>query len=621
VDHWFDLLTKRLALAPVTRRNFLADAIKLALAVDGSSLFAYGLAQTVPQTPQRRPSIVTGGQNPQKSTPRTVQRGPCKLIQNGREWTRDFETSTVSQGKTLSIKETHLRSPGVKSTQISVSFDGKPQYQLLWHNNEFTVTLGSGIGLGDTMLMTQDGKTVTGRIAGRKIVPMPMQKRLGKLRFVDGQPAPKVKEAGGVRKMIGDAFAAARRDTKLCIEARPPIGPLAISAPKSRTPLAARYETAGAALGGSMAMLLPTSGRADALSDGAQGPLPPNGAYPASLGAAEYYGGSGPCQQCQGDCSTSLFSCISNVQNVCGDVSDNQIGYYYCSGFGEAIICGGGDCYDGCGYPGPGPCCPIPCQGSCCGPPSTCIEPNVIWGDNPCCEGGGTGCGTDFNGTSYCCRSGDTCVRTGPQDWLCCPGGQVVCKGQCCPPGWSCSNEGICCPGAQPLSCNGVCCAAGLVCVGTCCKPSDVHGGTCCAPPRIICGENCCGPFDTCCQTASGTTCCPGPCCGGSCCGSNDVCLKDGFGNIVGCCPRNQVCGYTCCPTGQQCTDPHEGTCAPCPQGQVACNAAYLNGPPNWICCASGVHCCSGQCCAPGQLCCSPSNSAQDFGCRRDCIK
>jgi|GEM_PF-3755200 len=167
----------------------------------------------------------------------------------------------------------------------------------------------------------------------------------------------------------------------------------------------------------------------------------------------------------------------------------------------------------------------------------------------------------------------------------------------------------ITCPPGVPVCNDRACCAHGA-CVGdTCCGP---------APENRACfGSNghtdCCRGFDQC--NPDTGACCSGAPCGSTCCTGDDVCLRDGYGNVVGCCAPSQVCGYTCCPADQLCTDPHEGACIPCPVGQASCDPGA--GAPV-VCCPTGDACCpSGgpagrpSCCTDpsAQFCCDASRA------------
>jgi hypothetical protein len=611
MEHWFDNLVRNLASGEYSRR----DAIK-GVAALAASQFAHSPVHAAGRThEQTGHSAQKNREAPPKPTPLALNIGPCTLVRNGLERTRHFQTSIESQGKTVSISETRYRAPGIKSTQMSISFDGGLQFQVAWHNNQFSMTLGPALGLGATTLISKDRKTITGRIDGREIAPMAMGQHLGTLYFVDGLQPPKLTESPGARIAIADAIVAAGRDAKLCATA-----PRTKASPDERRSLAAPSEEhdphGGTSNRGSSPRLLPMSWHVRSPNENWQTSPPPNGVYFATPGTWEYPEGSAECQLCQSNCSGALSSCQSDVQTACGLLGG--VAYYWCTASGFNIFCGSGDdCYESCGYPGPGPCCPIPCQGCCCSPPSTCIGPNsagFVNGCGVCCPGGGTSCGTDDTGTALCCRTGDTCIELG----LCCPKGQVVCQGQCCPPGWGCSNEGICCPGVQPTSCSGTCCASGSVCAHfstnstatTCCKPSDICGSLCCAGGSCLNNTTCCpGQFsipcgDKCCF-GLGTTCCNSECCFGQCINGT-------------CCPTLQVCGDVCCAAGQNCSG---GKCVTvsCTQFQISCISPMLDGPPQTICCRTPT-CCNGQCCAPKTVCCTNRNNAI-FGCtpKADC--
>jgi hypothetical protein len=114
MEHWFDDLSRALSISRFSRR----DAIRGVAAVFAANRFPpprSHRSQSVSQgpSPRIRPKPLVG-------IPRSVQRGPCTIIQNGPERTRHFLTTTSSGGKTVAFSETRFRAPGITTTHFDI---------------------------------------------------------------------------------------------------------------------------------------------------------------------------------------------------------------------------------------------------------------------------------------------------------------------------------------------------------------------------------------------------------------------------------------------------------------------------------------------------------------------
>jgi hypothetical protein len=594
MEHWFDGFTKALGSynpSNPSRRGMLAT---LAMAASASFGAGNGLARVATATPAPRPAKPGAAPKapaatsksaaktaaPPRPGPRVTKVGPCTITQTGTSVTVQSQMTTSSGGKSVTITETRYTAQGVNSYQAKIEVAGTPQLQLSHSKPTFSMTPGPGFGLGAATFTSQDGKTLTGSIAGRAIVPFDMSavvsgsqvdvtKLITALRFADGKPAPAVNADATVLQAIKDAFAYAARNANLCVAT-----PAPVHRPEFKKHTAAYDAT------------------------------PAQTDYTASLPA---------CTSCYANCNSQLHSCL--VQAALGAAA---CGPFYAACLGGIIdaTCLGPQnaCNTNCQL---GDCQPVACGLQGCLSADVCALPSY----SLCCPGGSTVCAGDEGlGMAFCCDSGDTCISAAPfVYYTCCPQGQAVCNGQtCCAPGQQCSNEGICCVapqgGAAPVSCNGNCCAPGLVCAagGICCDAKDICGGTCCTGGTCLNGKCCAGTsqskFGPPSEILCGETCCPalgGTCCNDKCC--EGICLKGV------CCPEPQVCGTVCCAPGQNCTG---GRCVSvgCGRDQHSCASPMNSGPPKTICCPTAdTTCCNGQCCPNGEVCCV-SNTGQ-FGC------
>lgn len=608
MEHWFDRVTKALALDTLSRR----DAIRLT--------FRAGLAGTWGRLLK---PIDTLAQNAPSSsgTPlanvRVENRGPCTVVRSPGQMAVHYSVPGKFNGESLTydVTQTYFhpartrlavvpRGGGHPGGVAEASVSTRPELgapssvhlpigigqagatlpepsmtgtETLKLGNNVVLHIDRALGRSSVRVkvtygsvfqgikqasFSSNGKVIAGDVDGRQFVPLAVGTNVSKLKFADGRPGPDV--------VIDTAL----RD--------------AIRTIKTESP-----------------------GIGRSCFQGVAQPM---------AGARELTAGGAKCENCLGSCDSNLLWCQGIAAGACAFT-------LWFDGACEAAAMAGCDaafvvCSNNCENPG-GDCCPVACSnGNCCDDGETCNA------DGSCCPRLQIVC----SGT--CCAPG---ISQCNQE-ICCPANQVVCSGVCCSPGQVCSTEGTCCPplqpGVIPVSCHGVCCLQGQVChsEGVCCPPGQAvcnsqfgpvccqgggcdANGQCCPPPLKFCGQSksCCPPFSV--------------CCGDTCCGLNEVCLTDArTGQPLGCCPASQACGVggenpVCCPAGQICVDTQASTCGPCPAGLAACRSS---GNGQIVCCAQGANCCNGTCCKPQEVCCTNIfGSPQVYGCHMEnlCIE
>jgi hypothetical protein len=598
MDHWFDSFTKSLGSYSPSRRTAIAT---LAVAASGNLLFRTRplragplpspLNRASPQNtsvlaPQAaaRALPVTTLQGRPSSTLSTFQLGPCRITRSGASRTMQLSTKTISGGKVVTVDQTSFSGPGVNTHQLIAEVGGVKQFQYDASNSAFRLSFGPAFGLGTQTFASLDGKTLTGRIGGRDIVPitvssfLPAGKAATALIFADGKPPPEMKEDPAIRKALQDGLYAAGENGKLCVTTR--------AGPSKSGP-------------GFITSSIPPAG----------------GSYYASQAFTDYNEDLPQCSGCYSDCNAQFSTCMSNNATICASLTGPAI--QICMAIADNATCGPNQstCEDNCRA---GPCQPVNCGLDGCAAGHVCADPST----SLCCPGGSTVCSSGSLWT-WCCKDGGTCLAPGGNDgtyvYYCCPQGHAVCAEQCCSAGSGCSNENICCPvgpaGEPSVSCRGVCCSAGNVCTpgGNCCNPADICGTECCTGGTCLNGSCCQGTSQYYNLVCNGS-CCPGlghVCCNKQCC--EGQCLNGK------CCPEVQVCGNTCCAPGQNCVG---GKCTSidCSFGTTPCVSPMSNGPPQTICCHDnlafylnfvGATCCNGQCCSSGQVCCQGQHSAQ----------
>jgi hypothetical protein len=484
---------------------------------------------------------------PSPSTDVNLQWGPCTTVRNGPTEQRSFSSSTTADGRTVSLMLSMSADRTAKTSTTLIKIDGQEAFRLTRRQTRTGKTLspatshttaGPAFGV-DSLELDSDGKTLTGTINGRAIVPFDLSSGGGPagIKFADGKPAPQGSVDPAVRDAVAQAFQKAKQDASLCVP------------PREYHP---DY----------------IKGEGKAVYE-----------FPADAGF------SPACQTCFNDCYTNYNNCSYAAAFGCA-------GPWYPVCIAIALnACGGAQsgCEDSCAYGSV--CCPLQCDnappsngpGLCCEAGQICVDPT----NGYCCP----------EGYSRACAGG---VQS---DCVCCPDTQATCNGTCCDTGQSCSQEGICCHqyefNTRPVSCKGVCCGAGQICAGGfCCDKKSACKDQCCdgtCKDGKCCVGSWCG--DKCCAYGcdKDNNCKPNPLClggqwiNGSCCQNQNVCGKV-------CCPSNKTCldaatgscGTQTCPQGQTaCKSEMTGGTytSVCCDGKspICCNGA---------CCGSGQVCC-----------------------------
>src|SRR5215472_6886035 len=556
--HWFDNLAREIAGGKLSRRQALGWTLQGGLAVAYATLFrsagAFAQAPPRPSPQEAIPPISVG----------TTSVGGCIRRVAGNSFVQEVTVDQAGMTFKQQMAYDHTKEAVTNSLIIR-----RGQTLILKvdattaKGGAATVTVRSGAdikGVQTVSTTTRDGRTFQGSMDGRSFTTNRTSRphhplSLSPLTFSDGRPAPHISVDPQLAKSISDIVGKARAASASCRKVMP-------------------------------APMRPTRHRLRELGQGGSpgdGWYEPGGTYDAPA-----------CSQCSDNCT-------STCNDDCG-VGDWET--YVCgpgciaAAYACANLCWAG-CWGTCQLPGGG-CCPVPCGGpfTCFGRGDQCFRGDL------CCPSPFVVC------KDVCCGIGVT--GCAPDGFCGCLAGELVCGDNCCPPDTMCCGS-HCCPTTGNMCCGDQCCPQGnYKCCGGACCPGDapcLNNTTCCASPSYVCGGTCCAPFSNCCAGA----CCDGQCCGSTCCKQGDVCLKDGYGNIVGCCPPAQVCGYSCCASGQKCIDPHEGTCAACPRGTVPTVCGTATGAPGpTVCCPPGVLCCNGKCCPfPSDnrgnvVCCTP---------------
>jgi hypothetical protein len=353
------------------------------------------------------------------------------------------------------------------TSQVTSTPDGASTADTTYGSAYFT-----GIGKDH---YASDGKTLTGEVDGRAIVPVPVSPPPSSATFQDGKPPPSVTVDPGAQKAAAAVLTQGRADLGQC--------------------------DAG---GGTQSMRL----------------LDQPGHLTDAPGSADCIGATAACLGVEAGCAAAAaIGCIASgpFYGLCltAAAAGCLAGYLVCL-VGIDLIGGGVGAA----------CCPVACGQRCCAGSETCL--NTATG--VCCSAGTTTCGG-----LRCCNVpdpgngvvGETCIAS---TGTCCPNTQEVCGTQCCAPGSHCATQGneCCAPGAAV--CNGACCGRGEVCANGACRCATPCGDTCCAgsdtcidgaccPSGMECGGTCCSSGQTCvngacaCQPTEancGSYCCPG---------------------------------------------------------------------------------------------------------------
>ena len=536
MSHWFDDLTRQLALGKLSRRDALIGTLQAGL---GAAAGWFGpldaLAQIAPDAPVTAP-------------PRG---GPCTVIRSGERSTFQLSVRSKLSGKPITLfRITTItrtpRIPGRGGPQITSTETVTLGSDVVLHTNRTTsrgstqlkVSYGSAFQGIKESSFTTDGKLVEGEIDGRRIVPLPVGAHAGSIKFEDGKPAPVVIVDQSLRQAITSLFEQARQAASSC-EASGGIAP---------------------------ALPLITGGDAcNSCNDKCtrDGLICDGGVAAACVLALFGYGvcvaaGAAACAAAFGACESDCDS----PGNACCPVS--------CPG--DNCCDNGESCADQNIDPKHTICCPklqIVCSGVCCAP--GILQCN----QGTCCPSNHSVC------SGVCCAAGQACSTEN----ICCATHQpgvtpISCHGVCCLADEVCRAEGVCCPPGAPV-CKGVCCRSGQCdSNGECCSlgvnGGNLCGGTCCPVFSKCCNNVCCDSFDQC---VNGTCCPPAQVCGGICCPPGQGCQNHTTqtcgacaAGLVTCVPLNSS-PNVCCPPGISCC---AGNC--CPPGQICCDIAGVFG-------------------------------------------
>lgn len=554
MNHWFDDLTKQLAADTLSRRSVLAAATATLAAVATGTGWPRLLSAAALKTTAAQPNGFKGV----PPAPVKLKYGPCTLTSTGTALKHEMTSQTTSGGKTVVLHATRASDLKGMTLNKTVLINGKQQFQITHLSTESSkavrVTIGDAFGFKGAQLTTVDGgKTLTGQVDGRAIVPF-VQGSSKKLQFADGKPW-NVKEPPGARDAVKAAIAKARQDSEVCGSQSGAATPTAASGERHDEPqLAAAIVTAIATATGT-------------------------GTARAAPGYSEY-----PAEGGKQISSINLNAYLKPACRACGNKCDP--GAF--TGFVDAVECVLSIIflYD------PGPCsswvnltseqekCFEKCNAdpACLG--QLCIpKPHTAVAAIPTCNKGDI-CLKDARG--YCCPDGypNVCLGGFSTD---CPSWEAGCPQEDYN-NFCCAQDSVCLTDSSPaLSYNAkggsiaLCCPKERVCGTKVANPPSAAGwmqvgtvyqGTCC-PPGLVCAEGTTGHRE-CCESSKirNGKCCDGKWCGDQCCpGQNakcngnkcaELCLN-GYTTDGKCCPSGVACGNVCCSNG--CADAATSAC------------------------------------------------------------
>jgi hypothetical protein len=568
----------------------------------------------------------------------------CTVTQDG-SLTRPF--SVHGKRFALEVKSTTTAGQSERGVRLTSGKSEVLAFDLLISRKQLVQTtfhFGKGFhGVQQVQLVTVDGKTFSGNVDGRPLVPFQSGADAKSIKFADGLPAPVFK----LKRVVIAALKKGGHEIDACST-----GSKAIRVEFNLSCTLCDLKCSG----GSVKCMAEAAGEAAAcfevagpggIACGIVGGLLCASTAQSCEGGCDAPGGpccESVCQRVDGQCCDGSAPCCGNPTNPSPVEPQSCCAGECCGDNGNC--CSGLDVVNGAFYTER--CAPpaAVAQGfSCCwasftlgAPPEPVIECDFLGGNGGqtsaiCCDPRhGEQCFHGPTGLPVCCPPsnpvcGDHCCpgegmvcRDAGTGLCCAPGAGDECGSTCCAPGETCASPvtGSCCPAGE-AACTGGCCAVGEVCatgasgIGTCCSPGDLCNGTCCPQPNVCLGNGtCCGPtYGT---SVCGQSCCGlgDTCCNGTCCGPGSECV--GLAQLRFCCPTAQLCGLTCCAADSICTDPSTGKCLKCPQaGWVACSPGGAGGDP--LCCPPGVQCCAplgggaSTCCQSGQECCPPGST------------
>jgi hypothetical protein len=208
--------------------------------------------------------------------------------------------------------------------------------------------LVTGVKVADAW--TDDGKTMSGTIDGRPLVPMPVGMEPSAARFVDGRPSPSTVIAPGVLDAVGELADQAASLARTC-----DAPPLSEDGPSGA--------------------LQPLAGRGDPRPGGLQ---PLSGSYDGNTGQLDDPQDSSKCILCKGACVVAGTGCAFLVLKGCAATSAGA-GIFAGAALAICLVVGAVVCTAvevGCDVAcaGGGSCCPSHCGNRCCDQDDTCLN-------------------------------------------------------------------------------------------------------------------------------------------------------------------------------------------------------------------------------------------------------
>ena len=438
---------------------------------------------------------------------------PCQVTTSPKANTTTLHTTFGVDELTVVVAspktETGLPT-GASSSTMTLTLSGSAYLQIA---NTATKTLPSSVDAAYGSAFTgikrshfqSDGKTVTGNVDGRPVVPFDANQVPSpasvtpSIQFADGKPPPNVYVDPSAEKRATALFEQAKSDASRCTSA-------ALDATNDSSALLANSvelvknsvnraeypETASVTTEHSAAKL------GSPMFNGIQGPIHMFMGVPGHPSNTS----NGPsCVAALAGAESAYVVCLVAVGWSC-----SSTGWYYpiCAAIG---VTGCSIAYFAAttGFVTGSACMPVHCGSAACFSNETCLNT----GTGLCCGPGTSACA----GAIYCNSPGvpgvsaENCIAGAG---TCCPATQTICGNQCCPPGNACNAAtGQCCPpGAACTPCGhqGQPCCPGDVCTGSGCSLAS-HSCVACpttgtTPTTIVnqtvhLGSNCYGNHQT----------------------------------------------------------------------------------------------------------------------------
>jgi hypothetical protein len=404
-------------------------------------LLAAGTAQASPLAPAR-PNAAAKARTPCRGVDSNLSGGSLvttvPLKAGGRRYQLEVRTTgalgeprtssfVVSSGRRTLLREEATGSPG---------------------GFTLTVDFGSGVrGARHIELASVDGRTVTGTVDGRALVPFTAGGNTAP-DFADGGKVPKLKMKPLLRRVL--------RKLALCAGQESPTTPAALA-------LISSCDTCNAGC----ALAFAGCGFATLLSAAAGVGIPTLALNIANCEDALF--------KCASACARGTACCPVPCAGGHGIALGSTVCEATCSE--GAVCCGGSNNPDGqCCGEGGSHC----CGSSCLNAGDRCLNPNTgafCYGAFP----GDVCSDTSLSGAAFCCDSSKPVCRDAVQHVCCASNAGELCD----------IDGGTgCCPSDLPY------CSSGTA-AGCCAEP------VCCDPPSSKCGNTCCNPFTEVCGDAT----------------------------------------------------------------------------------------------------------------------